>query len=120
MKDVTFGNYYPAASFVHKMDARVKILGVIAYIVAVFFHTNMTGMINEYRRAYLVDTLMLSTDQMSFFNTFTGIAGFALSFVYAMILDSKKIKNGQKFKPLGLAAAILVSLKNKNPVENIH
>ena len=36
MKDVSFGSYYPANSFVHKMDARIKILGVIAYIVAVF------------------------------------------------------------------------------------
>ncbi len=91
---------------VSKKNGYIKMKEYIAYIVAVFFYTNMTGMINEYRRAYLVDTLMLSTDQMSFFNTFTGIAGFALSFVYAMILDSKKIKNGQKFKPLGLAAAI--------------
>ncbi len=36
MKDVAFGQYYPATSFVHKMDARVKILAVIAFIVAVF------------------------------------------------------------------------------------
>ena len=36
MKDVTFGQYYPATSFVHKMDARIKILISIAYIVAVF------------------------------------------------------------------------------------
>ncbi len=36
MKDVTFGQYYPATSFVHKMDARFKILATIAYIVAVF------------------------------------------------------------------------------------
>ena len=36
MKDVAFGQYYPTQSFVHKMDARVKILAVIAYIVAVF------------------------------------------------------------------------------------
>lgn len=36
MKDVSFGQYYPADSFVHKMDARVKILLAIAYIVAVF------------------------------------------------------------------------------------
>ncbi len=36
MKDVSFGQYYPAKSFVHKMDARIKILLVIAYIVAVF------------------------------------------------------------------------------------
>ncbi len=36
MKDVSFGQYFPANSFVHKMDARIKILLVIAYIVAVF------------------------------------------------------------------------------------
>ena len=39
MKDVTFGQYYPATSFVHKMDARFKILATIAYIVAVFLVT---------------------------------------------------------------------------------
>ena len=36
MKDVAFGQYYPVKSFVHKMDARVKIILAIAYIVAVF------------------------------------------------------------------------------------
>ena len=36
MKDVAFGQYYPAESFVHKMDPRVKIVLSIAYIVAVF------------------------------------------------------------------------------------
>lgn len=37
MKDLTFGQYYPTNSFVHKMDARVKILLMVAYIVAIFF-----------------------------------------------------------------------------------
>ena len=36
MKEVTFGQYYPARSFVHKMDARIKILLTIAFIVGVF------------------------------------------------------------------------------------
>ena len=36
MKDVSFGQYFPAKSFVHSLDARVKILISIAYIVAVF------------------------------------------------------------------------------------
>lgn len=36
MRDVTFGSYFPAESFVHKMDARAKILIAIAYMVAVF------------------------------------------------------------------------------------
>ncbi len=36
MREVSFGQYYPSHSFVHKMDPRIKILAVIAYIVAVF------------------------------------------------------------------------------------
>lgn len=36
MKSFTFGQYLPASSFVHKMDARVKILISIAFLVAVF------------------------------------------------------------------------------------
>ena len=36
MRDVSFGSYFPANSFVHKMDARAKILIAIAYMVAVF------------------------------------------------------------------------------------
>ncbi len=40
MKDIAFGQYIPQSSFVHKMDARVKLLAVIAYIVAVFLVTS--------------------------------------------------------------------------------
>lgn len=36
MKDVSFGQYYPSNSFVHKMNAPVKILLSIGYIVAAF------------------------------------------------------------------------------------
>ena len=33
MKDLTFGQYYPSDSVVHRMDARVKILLMILYIL---------------------------------------------------------------------------------------
>ena len=36
MTDVSFGQYVPTISFVHKLDARIKILLTIAYIVGVF------------------------------------------------------------------------------------
>jgi energy-coupling factor transport system permease protein len=36
MTDVSFGQYVPTTSFVHKLDARIKILLTIAYIVGVF------------------------------------------------------------------------------------
>lgn len=36
LNDVTFGQYYPTSSFVHKLDPRVKLLFLIAYIVMLF------------------------------------------------------------------------------------
>ena len=45
LSDVTFGQYYPASSFVHKMDARVKLLLLIAYIVLIFVVKNFYGFI---------------------------------------------------------------------------
>lgn len=42
--DVTFGQYYKANSFVHKTDPRIKILLLIAYIVAVFLAGNFLSL----------------------------------------------------------------------------
>lgn len=38
--DVTFGQYYPTKSCVHKLDPRLKLLFLIAYIVALFLADN--------------------------------------------------------------------------------
>ncbi|MBQ8322776.1 MAG: energy-coupling factor transporter transmembrane protein EcfT [Clostridia bacterium] len=40
MRDVSFGQYYPSNSFVHKCDPRTKLLFLIVYIVAVFLAKN--------------------------------------------------------------------------------
>ncbi len=79
---------------------------LIVFIFAVFFYTMMTGMINGYRSDYMVNILSMPEGHVATFNAVTGIAGYVLSFIYALILDNKKIKNNEKFKPLGLAAAI--------------
>lgn len=40
LSDVTFGQYYPTQSFVHRMDPRMKLLALIAYIVLLFVANN--------------------------------------------------------------------------------
>ena len=79
---------------------------LIIFIFAVFFYTMMTGMINGYRSDYLINILSLPENYVAIFNGVNGVAGYILSFVYALILDNKKIKNNEKFKPVGFAAAI--------------
>ena len=40
LNDVTFGQYYPANSFVHRLDPRFKLLALIAFIVMLFVANN--------------------------------------------------------------------------------
>lgn len=40
LNDVIFGQYYPAKSFAHRADPRIKLLALIAYIVALFVANN--------------------------------------------------------------------------------
>lgn len=40
LNDVTFGQFYPAESFVHRLDPRTKLLALIAYIVMIFVADN--------------------------------------------------------------------------------
>lgn len=44
MRDVTFGQYYPSESFIHKCDPRTKILFLIVYIVAIFLAPDFIGL----------------------------------------------------------------------------
>ena len=55
--DVTFGQYYNANSFVHKTDPRIKILLLIAYIVAVFLAGNFLPLVEDFllRKRLVVD-----------------------------------------------------------------
>lgn len=45
IRDITLGQYYPGNSCIHRLDARVKIIGVIVYIVSLFIIDNFFGFI---------------------------------------------------------------------------
>lgn len=44
MKDVAFGQYYPVDSFVHRLDPRLKILFLVAYITCIFLANSFWGL----------------------------------------------------------------------------
>lgn len=43
MRDVSFGQYYPVESPIHRLDPRTKLLAVILYIVMMFFIRKFVG-----------------------------------------------------------------------------
>ena len=88
----------------------IKNKEMIFYLAAVFFYTMMTGIVGSYRQAYLVNVLHLADNQVSFYNGFLSIAGFVMSFVYAMIIDNRKIGKKGKFIPIVNSVAIPIGI----------
>ena len=84
----------------------VKTSEFILYLIAVFFYTNMTGMVGSYRNAYLVNVLRLPESQTSLFNVLTSVIPFVLNFFIAMYIDGRQVGKKGKFRPLALLAAI--------------
>lgn len=45
LKDITIGQHFPGNSPVHRLDPRIKILAVVAYVVFLFLSTNALGLV---------------------------------------------------------------------------
>ncbi len=43
LRDITLGQYYPADSVIHKLDPRVKLMGVLVYIISLFIFRGIAG-----------------------------------------------------------------------------
>lgn len=84
----------------------VKPSEFVLYLVAVFFYTNMTGMIGSYRNDYLVNVLQIPSTKLSLYNTLISLIPFVLNFFIAMYIDGRKMGKAGKFRPLALIAAI--------------
>ena len=91
-------------------EKQIKTPEFVAYLTAVFFYTCMTGMLESYRSAYLVNVLQLESSQTSLFNTLISVIPFFLNFIIAMYIDNRKIGKSGKFRPLILASAVPVGL----------
>ena len=52
IKDITFGQYYPGDSFIHRLDPRTKLGGTVLFIISVFLFNTIPG--------YLVATVFLA------------------------------------------------------------
>ena len=52
IRDITIGQYYPANSFIHKLDPRTKLAGTLIFIISIFLFHTFPG--------YLVATLFLA------------------------------------------------------------
>ncbi len=84
LKDVTFGQYYPVDSFVHRMDPRLKILFLIAYIVAIFLAENFYGLL----ACALVLMLAVALSRVPFWKVLRSMKGILFLVVFTALLNT--------------------------------
>lgn len=115
MRDFSFGQYYPENSFVHKMDARAKILITIAYIVAVFIVNNF-GFYGLF--ACLFFLLVCSFfSKISIFKLLSSIKGILFFIILSAVLqiflnkEGTPLWEGGFITDVGVYSACFISLR---------
>lgn len=83
LNDVTFGQYYPTQSFVHKMDPRCKLLALIAFIVMLFVANNFYAL----AVCVLVLAVALIASRVPFGRVLRSVKGIIFILVFTAVLN---------------------------------
>lgn len=83
MRDMTLGQYYPADSFTHKLDPRVKLLLVIAFIVMVFLVKNLIA----YSAIILCVVIGTLVSRIPLIKVFKSIKGIIFLVLFTAVLN---------------------------------
>ena len=118
MKEVTFGQYYPSHSFVHKMDARIKILLTIAYIVGVFLvKGSNTFHFMGFALCFLFVVTATLLSRVSFLRVLSSIKGVLFFVIFSAALqvffnkDGRALWEGGFITTRGLLTAGFITLR---------
>ena len=83
LNDVTFGQYYPVKSFVHKSDPRIKLLALIAYIVALFLAKNFYAL----AVCFIVLTLAIIASRVPLGSVLRSIKAIIVLLIFTAVLN---------------------------------
>ncbi len=89
-KDVSFGQYYPANSPVHKLDARIKLILTLVYIIGIFFVKSYFGFMLT--AALLL--LIIFSARLPMASVLRSVRGILLLVVLTAIINLFMIKDG--------------------------
>lgn len=83
LNNVTFGQYYPVSSPVHRMDARVKLLLTVLYIVTIFLVQTYSG----YIATFLVLLVTIVISRIPLKTVLKSVKAVLFLIIFTMILN---------------------------------
>lgn len=83
LNDVTFGQYYPAKSIIHRLDPRTKLLALIAFIVLIFVSDNFYSLF----ACGLVIIISIAAARVPFGRVLRSVKGIIFILLFTAILN---------------------------------
>lgn len=105
--NLTIGQYYPADSIIHRLDARTKILATIIYIVAIFLAKGVVG----YALSALLLIAMIKLCRVPFKMMLGGLKSIMAIIVFTVVLNMLFIRTGKVIFSLGIIHLTLDGIK---------
>ena len=93
LSDITLGQYYPTSSPIHRMDASVKIMLTLAYMILIFFIKGFIGY--AFVTAFLICVLAVSKIPWKF--VFKGLKPIAVFLFFTVFLNIFMTKGEKAF-----------------------
>ncbi len=90
-KDVAFGQYYPADSIIHRLDARVKMLLTLMFVIAIFFVKSYFGFMLT--AVILISIVLLA--KLPMMSVLKSVKGVMFIILFTAILNLFLIKKGE-------------------------
>ena len=90
LRDVTFGQYYNANSFVHRMDSRAKLILNLLYMVGVFFVKSYVGF--AWLTAYLL--IAVGASEVPLKSILKSLKGILFLLLFSAVLNVFFVKQG--------------------------
>ncbi|MBO7096269.1 MAG: energy-coupling factor transporter transmembrane protein EcfT [Lachnospiraceae bacterium] len=83
IRDITIGQYYQTDSTVHRLDPRIKLLGTLLFIVALFLYKNPAGY--ALGLVFLLSVIKLSHVPLKFITK--GLKGIMIVLVFTVLIN---------------------------------
>ncbi|MDD2190372.1 MAG: energy-coupling factor transporter transmembrane component T [Eubacteriales bacterium] len=83
IRDITLGQYYPGSSWIHKLDARIKIIWTFVYIVSLFLIKDFWGFVT----VLITLTLFISNSKVPLNFILKGLKPIFLIIIFTFVIN---------------------------------
>lgn len=106
-RDVSFGQYYPTNSLVHRLDARVKLLLTILFVVVIFFIKSYFG----FMLTTFVLVVIILAARVPILSVLKSVRGILFIIIFTSLLNLFFIKQGDVLASWKIASTTFVITK---------